>query len=151
MSPEKSARPRWTGRGARAIRNPGALEEYLGSAEIAADARDAYAAAGIEKSIKECSIAALIRAAHQRDPIAIARWNEIGTMLAAALANVCWLLNPEAIVIGGTITRAGELLFKPSQRALFARLSDPFKDHLMVVPASFGHRVGHHRRGRPGP
>jgi glucokinase len=127
----------WQGRKNR-LENPGALEEYLGSAEIAADARDAYASAGIEKTIQECSIHALINAAHQRDPIAIARWAEIGTMLAAGLANACWLLNPEAVVIGGAVTRAGELLFKPLREQLFSRLSYPFKDHLMVLPATFG-------------
>jgi glucokinase len=127
----------WQGRHDR-FENPGALEEYLGSAEIAADAREAYAAAGIEKTPQECSIQALINAAHQRDPIALVRWNTIGTMLAAALANACWLLNPEAVVIGGTITRAGELLFKPLRDQLFSRLSYPFHDHLMVLPAAFG-------------
>lgn len=127
----------WQGRKGK-FENPGALEEYLGSAEIAADARDAYAAAGIEKTIQECSINTLITAAHQRDPIALARWNEIGGMLAAAVANACWLLNPEAVVIGGNITRAGELLFKPLRDELFSRLSYPFKDHLMVLPATFG-------------
>lgn len=127
----------WQGRTGK-TENPGALEEYLGNAEIAADTRTAYAAAGIEKTIQECSINALITAAHQRDAIAVARWNEIGGMLAAGLANACWLLNPEAVVIGGTINRAGELLFKPLREQLFHRLSYPFKDHLMVLPAAFG-------------
>lgn len=131
----------WQGRIGR-FENPGALEAYLGSAEIIADAREAYAAAGIEKTLQECSINALTAAAHQRDPIALARWNEIGTMLAAALANCCWLLNPEAVVIGGAVTRGGELLFKPLREQLFARLSFPFKDHLMVLPASFGAESG---------
>lgn len=131
----------WQGRNDR-FENPGALEAYLGSAEIAADIREAYAAAGIEKTLQECSIHALTAAAHQRDPIALARWNEIGTMLAAALANCCWLLNPEAVVIGGAITRGGELLFNPLREQLFARLSFPFKDHLMVLPASFGTESG---------
>lgn len=127
----------WKGRSGK-FENPGAIEEYLGSAEIAADTREAYAAAGMEKSIQECSVNALITAAHQKDPVALARWNAIGSMLAAAAANACWLLNPEAVVIGGTVTRAGELLFKPFRDELFARLSFPFKDHLMVLPASFG-------------
>jgi glucokinase len=30
------------------------------------------------------------------------------------------------------------LLFQPLRDELFARLSFPFKDHLMVLPASFG-------------
>lgn len=127
----------WQGRHNR-FENPGALEEYLGSAEIAADTREAYAAAGIEKTLQECSINALINAAHKRDPIALARWDTIGSMLAAALANACWLLNPEAVVIGGNVTRAGEFLFKPLRERLFSRLSHPFKDHLMVLPAAFG-------------
>ena len=122
--------------------NPGALEKYLGSAEIAADAREAYAAAGITKSLPECSIPALIAAAHQKDPVAMARWDEIGWMLATALGNACWLLNPEAVVVGGSITRAGELLFKPLRQRLFEILSYPFKDHLMVLPAAFGHESG---------
>ena len=127
----------WQGRNGES-KNPGALEEYLGSTRIAADTQLAYAAAGIEKPLQECSVSALISASRQQDAVALARWNTIGAMLAAALANSCWLLNPEAVVIGGTITRAGELLFNPLREELFSRLSFPFKDHLMVIPASFG-------------
>jgi glucokinase len=52
------------------------------------------------------------------------------------------LLNPEAVVVAGSITRAGELLFKPLRESLFSQLSEPFKDHLMVLPAAFGHEAG---------
>ena len=43
---------------------------------------------------------------------------------------------------GGGVARAGELLFTPLKRHLFAQLSGPFKDHLMVLPAAFGHEAG---------
>jgi glucokinase len=131
----------WRGRPGE-FGNPGALEQYLGTEELAADARDAYAAAGIQKSVAECSLGALITAAHHGDPVATARWKEIAAMLASALANCCWLLNPEVVVVGGSITRAGELLFEPLREALLASLSHPFTDHLMVVPAAFGHDAG---------
>ncbi len=127
----------WQGRHER-LENPGALEEYLGSAEMASDARDAYAAAGIAKTLQECSIGALVAAAHQQDPIALAHWDRMGRMLASAAANACWLLNPEAVIVGGNLVRAGELFFKPFRDELFERLSPPFKDHLMVLPGSFG-------------
>jgi len=127
----------WRGRHAR-LENQGALEEYLGSAELAADAREAYADAGIEKSLQECSVNALVNAAHQGDPVALAQWDRIGRMLAAASSNACWLLNPEAVIVSGNLTRAGELFFKPFREELFDRLSSPFKDHLMVLPGSFG-------------
>lgn len=127
----------WKGR-ARKCENPGALEEYLGSSEIVGDARDAYAAAGMEKNPQDCSINALIAAAYHQDAIALERWDQMGRMLAVAAANACWLLNPQAVVIAGSITRAGDLLFRPFREELFSRLSNPFKDHLMVLAGSFG-------------
>lgn len=131
----------WRGRLGE-FENPGALEKYLGSAEIAAEAREAYAAAGIEKSAHECSISALIAAAHHHDPIALALWRGIAARLATVAANCCWILNPEAVVIGGSMTRAGEVLFKPLREEISARLSYPFKDHLMILPAAFGSESG---------
>ncbi|MEO5714855.1 MAG: ROK family protein [Luteolibacter sp.] len=122
--------------------NHGALEDYVGNNEITARAREAYTAAGIQKPLEECSPAALAAAAHHGDKIAFEQWNLIGQMLATAAMNCCWLLNPEAIVIGGGVARAGELLFHPFREHLFAQLSGPFKDGLMILPAAFGHEAG---------
>lgn len=122
--------------------NLGALEKYVGNGEIAGFARDAYAAAGITKSLADCSPAALATAAHQGDAIAQAQWDHIGRLVATALMNCCWLLNPEAVVLGGGVARAGELLFSPVQHYLFSQLSLPFKDRLMILPAAFGHEAG---------
>jgi glucokinase len=122
--------------------NRGALEKYIGNSEITALAHEAYAAAGNPKSLEDCTPAALAAAAHHGDPVALAQWESIGRMLATSVMNCCWLLNPEAIVIGGGVARAGELLFKPFKEHLFAQLSAPFKDHLMLLPAAFGHEAG---------
>ncbi len=122
--------------------NHGALEDYIGNSEITARAREAYTAAGIQKSLDECSPAALASAAHHGDVIAFAQWNDVARMLATAMMNCCWLLNPEAIVIGGGVARAGELLFHPFKEYLFEQLSGPFKDGLMILPAAFGHEAG---------
>jgi glucokinase len=122
--------------------NVGALEDYIGNGEITVRAREAYSAAGIDRSLDECTPAALATAAHHGDPVALAQWDLAGRMLATAAMNCCWLLNPEAIVIGGGVARAGELLFGPFKEYLFSQLSGPFKDHLMVLPATFGHEAG---------
>jgi len=122
--------------------NLGALEDYIGNREIAIDAQKAYLAAGIEKELAACGPAALTVAAHAGDPVALAVWDEIGRKLATAIMNCCWLLNPQAVIIGGGVARAGELLFQPLTDHLFAQLSPPFKDHLMVLPARFGNEAG---------
>lgn len=123
--------------------NLGALEDYIGNQEIARDAQQAYRAAGIfSKDIEDCSPAALAEAAQHGDEIALERWNMTGRMLATAMMNACWLLNPEAVIIGGGVARAGELLLKPFREHLLSQLSGPFKDNLAILPAQFGHEAG---------
>ena len=97
---------------------------------------------GIEKTLAECQPAELARAAREGDPIAKDIWDDAATKLASGLVDCCYLLNPEIIVIGGGVAKAGDLLFKPLQIALFSQLSGPFKDHLRIVPAHFGNEAG---------
>lgn len=122
--------------------NLGALEEYVGNREITTTAHEAYIAVGVQKSLEDCTPAALATAAYAGDTVALAQWDQIARMLATAAMNFCWLLNPQAIVIGGGVARAGELLFKPFNQYLTDQLSGPFKDHLTVLPATFGHEAG---------
>ncbi len=122
--------------------NLGALEDYIGNREIARDALAAYNAAGVSKDIEDCAPAALAEAAKHGDAVALACWDNIGHMLATAMMNTCWLLNPEAIVIGGGVARAGEILFTPFREHLLRQLSGPFKDGLAILPAAFGHEAG---------
>jgi len=122
--------------------NLGALEDYVGNREIAICAHEAYQEAGIEKSLEDCTPIALTMAAHAGDRVALGVWDEVGRKLATAIMNCCWLLNPQAVIIGGGVARAGELLFQPLTAHLFAQLSPPFKDHLMILPARFGNEAG---------
>lgn len=122
--------------------NRGALEDYVGNNEIAADARSAYEAQGIYKNIADCTPAALAHAASQGDDIALQVWDAVAKKLATTVMNCCWLLNPEAIVIGGGVAKAGDLLLGPLQKHLFDQLSGPFKDHLTLLPARFGSEAG---------
>jgi glucokinase len=122
--------------------NLGALEDYIGNREITTRAEQAYAAADASLAHRDYSPAALAVAALAGDSIAAAQWEEIGKMLATATMNCCWLLNPQAIVVGGGVARAGDLLFEPLKKYLFSQLSGPFKDHLQILPATFGHEAG---------
>ena len=122
--------------------NLGALEDYLGNNEIAADARDFYASKGIERSISDCSPAALSEAANAGDAIAVEIWENIAQKLATTVVNACWLLNPEAIIIGGGVAKAGPLLFDPLNKAICAQLSPAFSDQLEIIPACFANDAG---------
>jgi glucokinase len=131
----------WQGRRG-AYGNLGALEDYVGNNEIAADARNTYLQAGIERHLPDCSPAALAKAALSGDEIALGIWDSIAAKLATGIMNCCWLLNPQAVIIGGGVAKAGDLLFTPLTAHLYAQLSAPFKEHLMILPARFGNEAG---------
>jgi glucokinase len=122
--------------------NFGGLEDYIGNNEIAADAKNHYESLNFDKNINDCTPAALANAANQGDLVALEIWDDIAQKLSTAVMNCCWLLNPEAIIIGGGVAKAGELLLKPLKKHLFAQLSPTFKDHLSLLPAHFGSEAG---------
>lgn len=122
--------------------NLGALEDYIGNNELAAEAQFAYARTGVEKTLADCQPAELAVAARAGDKIAQAIWQDAAAKLASGLVDCCYLLNPEIIVVGGGVSKAGSLLFDPLQKGLAAQLSDPFKDHLAIVPAHFSNEAG---------
>ncbi len=122
--------------------NLGALEDYIGNREITKLALDTYASKGEPKSKEECSPEKITKAALLGEQTAIGIWEDVATKLASALMNCCWLLNPEAIIIGGGVAKAGSLLFAPLDHALRAQLSRPFKENLRILPARFGNEAG---------
>jgi glucokinase len=122
--------------------NMGALEDYIGHNEITADAIRAYAKEGITKTEEECRPYPLQLAAEAGDSVAIDIWRSVAEKLACAIVNACWLLNPEAIIIGGGIAKAGALLFEPLETFIQTQLSAPFYSHLKILPAQFSTDAG---------
>ena len=122
--------------------NFGALERYIGNGPIAARALARYEAAGESRSLVACTPHLLAEAALRGDPVAREIWEETGVMLGAALADVVWLLNPDAIVLGGGVAQAGELLFDPVRRTIRERTSPIFHEQLEILPAELGSDAG---------
>ena len=121
---------------------PGDLEVYVGNRQIGERAARLYNAAGKPRSAETCTPADLARLAAAGDTIAISLWDSIGTEIGAALVNVVWLLNPDAIVIGGGVAAAGELVFAPIRRTLNDRTSVLFHEQLKIAAAQLGNDAG---------
>lgn len=122
--------------------NRGALEDYIGNREIAAEAQTRYAAAGVVKTQEECNPYALELSAKDGCPVAQKLWDDIARLLATALMNCHYILNPQAFVIGGGVAKAGDLLFKPLRSYLKCQLYGPHFAKLQVLPAHFGGEAG---------
>jgi len=122
--------------------NPGDLETFVGNQKIAVRASQLYKVAGREVPPEECTPYDLEKAARAGDAIARKMWENIGGELGCALVNTIWLLNPDAIVIGGGVAKAGDLLFEPILRTIRARTLPLFHEKLRVVPAALGNEAG---------
>lgn len=100
-------------------RTPGSLESAIGNCTIHQRTGGKFK-----------TTSALLAAARNGDPTAAAAWSESVRNLACGLVSLVNILDPETIIIGGGIARAGGDLFKPLQK---------FMDELeWIVP---GHRV----------
>ena len=51
-------------------------------------------------------------------------------------------LNPDAIVIGGGVAHAGDVLFAPLKERMRSMLSFEFYETLRILPAEFGNTAG---------
>ncbi len=97
----------------------GCLESYAGGHGIALQARRALAANPLRRSVLLDAAGGdpdAIRAEHvfaaarQNDEVATAVLDRVFDYLAASVANITCLLDPEMIVIGGGVARAGDMI-----------------------------------------
>lgn len=118
--------------------NRGAIEEYIGNNEMAADAAARYAAAGICKRAEECTPYLLEQAARAGDPVAAGVYRDFAEKLACLCMNMMYTIVPEAIIIGGGVAKAGDLLFTPLRERLREQLFPVHYARLRLLPAHFG-------------
>jgi glucokinase len=122
--------------------NKGALEAYVGHRQISKRAQEIYKEAGRTLSDEEAELHLLSKAADNGDKLADKVWQEIGLKIGVGLVNVIWILNPDRIVIGGGVAKAGERLFGYIRQTIRARCEKTFWEYLDVVPATLGNDAG---------
>ena len=122
--------------------NFGALEKYVGNLQIAQRGQALYREADLTKTLEECSPLALELSAKAGDTVAHKVWEEVGFAIGITLCDIVWLLNPDRIVIGGGVGRAGEYVFGPIRRVIEERTMKIFHEGLTIVPAKLGNDAG---------
>ena len=104
----------------------GCVEAYASGTNIATRAREALAE-GRASSLREVPVVTardVADAAAAGDMLACEVWNETTDILGSAVANILDVFNPELVVLGGGVTRAGAQLLDPV-RELGRRLAMP--------------------------
>jgi len=70
------------------------------------------------------------------DKIALAAFAFTGEILGKALANAVAYTSPKAIILFGGLACAGDLLFKPAQRAMEDNMLNIFKNKVKLIPSA---------------
>ncbi len=129
----------------------GCLERYVGNRYIVESVVEKLKKAGSDKSkivelaggdLDKITPEIIEQAARKGDRIAIGVWEEVGSNIGVILAGVVNLLNPERIIIGGGIAKAGELLFGPIRKAVRARAMDVPGDTVKIIPSKLWDDAG---------
>ncbi|MEW8979188.1 MAG: ROK family transcriptional regulator [Symbiobacterium sp.] len=84
------------------------------------------------------SVEAVVQAAQAGDPRAIRALADAGTYVGVAIANLVKTLDPELVLIGGGVARAGELVLGPMRQAIAAHALDPKAAVVPVRPVALG-------------
>jgi glucokinase len=85
---------------------------------------------------------AVADAAAAGDALAIELYREAGRYLGWAIGGLLNLLSPQAVVIGGGLINAGELLLAPLREAVADIAFDAPRSHCRIVPAALGTDAG---------
>ncbi len=113
--------------------NRGCLETLAGSTAIVESLRDVLD--------EPLTLQSVIAAAHDGHPGCRRAIDDAGAMIGSAVANLCNLLNPRRIVVGGDLAAAGDLLFEPLAESLRRGAIRSAADDVEVVPGALGGRA----------
>lgn len=130
--------------------HPGHLEAVASGTGIARIARERLEA-GEPSAIRELAGGDLAQvsakmvgqAAQDGDPLALEIITQAGRYIGVMIASLMMLLNPDRFVLGGGVTKVGDLLFHPMQEAIREYAMHPrYWVNTPVVRAELGGDVG---------
>ncbi len=129
--------------------NDGCLEAYASGPAIANRAREGLAAGGdslltrlVDGELSRITAATVYEAVVSGDPYATEVLTEAAKFLGAGIANLVNILNPEAVVIMGGVTRAGEHLFVPLKAEVRRRAFRALVEACRILPARLPETAG---------
>lgn len=121
----------------------GCLEAYASGTSIAARARDAVAhePGSSLAELHEIRAEHVVAHAAAGDRLATRLWDETTDLLGQAVTDLVNAFEPEVVVLGGGVARAGAALLEPVARAVAGSAMEPIAHRCRVVPAELGDAV----------
>ena len=116
----------------------GSLEAYASATGVVLTAKE-FLEANNEPSLlrkialQDLNSKAIYEAAVKKDKLALEVYNYTGKILGQALANFVMFSSPEAIILFGGLTKAGDMLLVPTRKSMEENLLPIFQDKVKLI------------------
>jgi glucokinase len=122
----------------------GCLETIASGLSIARRMKEKLAEenGNMDENSSEITAETVVEAVKKGDRTACAIWTETVYYLGIGIGNAITLIAPEAVIIGGGVASAGELLLKPLRREIAKNVSMMPIEKVKILQASLGSESG---------
>jgi len=114
----------------------GSLESYASATGVAESARELLSQSdrpSVLRAIDSITSKDVFEAAIKDDEIAKEVFEYTGKILGMALANFVMFTSPEAIILFGGLTKAGDMILKPTREHMEANLIEIFQNKVKIL------------------
>ncbi len=129
--------------------NVGCLEAMASGTAIAREARKAVAEERAtllrdlcEGDIWRIDARMVAQAAQQGDPVAQDILHQAGHFLGVGILNLLHIFNPQRVILGGSVMKAGDFITRPMWDVIRARSGAMYLEDFDIVDAALGDDVG---------
>jgi glucokinase len=128
----------------------GCLETLCSGTGIARRARERLATGvtsamtAIAGSVDKVTAKIVAEAARDRDPLAVEIWDDTVHYLAIGIGSIISILAPEAVILGGGVSTAGEQLLEPVRAQVSRRVKMLPVERIKILQAELGGDSGIH-------
>jgi len=127
----------------------GCMEALAGQAAIISRAQrklhqgtDSLLWETVNNDLTAITPALIAEAAGKGDMVGLETMAETGYYIGMGIANVITGLSPEIVVIGGGVSNAGDVLWKPMMRTITANTLPQFLEVCSIMPSRLGNDLG---------
>lgn len=123
----------------------GCLETIASGTHIARRAKEKLAETGASfngAGNEDITAKTIVEAVKKGEPLAIEIWDETIKFLAIGIGNAITTIAPQAVILGGGISAAGDVLFEPLKKYLAQNVRMLPIEKVKILPASLGGESG---------
>ena len=114
----------------------GCLEEYAserGIIQTAKELVETTSTPSLLRDVQDMTLAAVCRCSELGDELALEVWKRTGLLLGIALANYASIVNPEAVILTGEMTKMCKWLWKPAEASFREHVFGNIRDKVKFV------------------